>query len=121
MNLSTRVITELSKSGNQVDAIPTEGGEIKIAHIKHVKPVLPVDRVVDAVPDYTTFGRMTKLSFNPDKVDDLGWKLTTRISSLPVPGTTLNSTVIRNSVPTTDCVVTSAMSPVVTAVTSTVI
>ena len=106
--------------GNQVDATPTEGGEIKTAHIKHVKPVLPVDRVVDAVPDYTTFGRMTKLSFNPDKIDDLGWNLTTKISSLPVPGTTLNSTVIRDSTPTTNCVVTSVMSPVVTAVTSTI-
>ena len=47
--------------GNQVDAVPTEGGEMKTAHIKHVKPILPVDRIVDAIPDYTTFGRTTKL------------------------------------------------------------
>ena len=68
--------------GNQVDAIPTEGGNMKTAHIKHVKPILPVDRVVNAIPDYTQFGRKTKLSLDPNKIPDLGWTLATKVSSL---------------------------------------
>ena len=68
--------------GNQVDTIPTEGGDMKTAHIKHVKPILPVDRVVNAMPDYTQFSRRTKLSLDPNKIPDLGWTLTTKVSSL---------------------------------------
>ena len=64
---------------NQVDAIPTEGGKMKTVHIKHVKPVLPEDRVLNAIPDYMRFGRRTKLSLNPNKIPDLGWTLTTKV------------------------------------------
>ena len=66
--------------GNQVDVIPTKGGKMKTAHIKHVKPVLPADRVVNTIPDYTQFGRRTKLSLDPNKIPDLGWTLTTKVS-----------------------------------------
>ena len=55
---------------------------MKTAHIKHVKPILPVDRVVNAIPDYTQFGRKTKLSLDPNKIPDLGWTLATKVSSL---------------------------------------
>ena len=68
--------------GNQVDTVPTEGGDMKTAHIKHIKPILPVDRVVNVIPDYTQFGRRTKLSLDPNKIPDLGWTLTTKVSSL---------------------------------------
>ena len=68
--------------GNQVDAVPTEGGDMKTAHIKHIKPILPADRVVNAIPDYTQFGRRTKLSLDPNKIPDFGWTLTTKVSSL---------------------------------------
>ena len=56
--------------GNQVDDVPTEGDDMKTAHIKHVKPILPVTRVVNAIPDYTQFGRRTKLSLDPNKIPD---------------------------------------------------
>ena len=66
-----------------MDAVPTEGGDMKTAHIKHVKPILPADRVVNAIPDYTQFSRRTKLSLDPNKIPDLGWTLTTKVSALP--------------------------------------
>ena len=55
---------------------------MKTAHIKQVKPILPADRVVNAIPDYTQFGRRTKLLLDPNKIPDLGWTLTTKVSSL---------------------------------------
>ena len=69
--------------GNQIDTVPTEGGDMKTAHIKHVKPILPADRVVNAIPDYTQFSRMTKHLLDPNKIPNLGWTLTTKVSSLP--------------------------------------
>ena len=68
--------------GNQVVTIPIEGGNMKTADIKHVKPILPMDWVVNAIPDYTQFGKRTKLSLDPNKIPDLGWTLTTKVSSL---------------------------------------
>ena len=45
-------------------------------HVKHTKVILPVDRVVDSIPDYTKFGRKSKLTINPEKIPDLNWELT---------------------------------------------
>ena len=80
--------------GNQVDAVPPEGGDMKTAHIKHVKPILPADRVVNAIPDYTQFGRRTKLLLDPNKIPDSGWTLTTKVSSLPGINTMTNKDVM---------------------------
>ena len=44
-------------------------------HIKHVKYILPADRYVDQLPDYSMFGRKTTLRMNPDHILDLHWKL----------------------------------------------
>ena len=74
--------------GNQLDVAPMEGGPTKTVHVKHAKVVLPVDRVVDSIPDYTKFGRKSKLTVNPEKIPDLNWELTTRISTLTLPTTT---------------------------------
>ena len=80
--------------GNQVDAVPTEGGDMKTAQIKHIKPILPADRVVNAIPDYTQFSRRTKLLLDPNKIPDLGWTLTTKVSSLPGVDTVANKDVM---------------------------
>ena len=70
---------------------------MKTAHIKHVKPILPADRVVNAIPDYTQFGRKNKLSLDPSKIPDLGWTLTTKVSSLPGVDTLTNKDVMANN------------------------
>ena len=45
-------------------------------HIKHVKPILPADRYVNQLPDYSRFRRKTTLRMNPNQIPDLHWKLT---------------------------------------------
>ena len=44
-------------------------------HIKHVKYILPTDRYIDQLPNYSGFGRKTTLRINPDQIPDLHWKL----------------------------------------------
>ena len=101
--------------GNQLDVAPTEGGPTKTIHVKHAKVVLPVDRVVDSIPDYTKFGRKSKLTVNPEKILDLNWELTTRISTLTLPTTTASCDNVSNSSHSTKCIVTSAAGTVTTS------
>ena len=51
------------------------GGPMEMKHIKHVKYVLPADKYIDQLPDYSGFGRKTTLRINPDQIPDLHWKL----------------------------------------------
>ena len=44
-------------------------------HIKHVKYILPADRCINQLPDYSVFGRKTTLRMNPDDISDLHWNL----------------------------------------------
>ena len=44
-------------------------------HVKHVKYILPADRYIKQIPDYTVFGRKTTLRLNPDKIPNLHWSL----------------------------------------------
>ena len=44
-------------------------------HITHVKYILPANRYINQLPDYSTFGRKTTLRINPDYIPDLHWKL----------------------------------------------
>ena len=44
-------------------------------HIKHVKYILPANRCVNQLPDYSAFGRKTTLRMNPDHIPDLHWNL----------------------------------------------
>ena len=45
-------------------------------HIKHVKYILPTDKYIDKLLDYSGFRRKTTLRINPDQIPDLHWKLT---------------------------------------------
>ena len=54
---------------------PTVGGPTEMKHIKHVKYILPADKYIDQLPDYSGFGRKTTLRINPDQIPDLHWKL----------------------------------------------
>ena len=61
--------------GNQVEVQPANGGPTEMKHIKHVKYVLPADRCIKQLPDYTIFRRKTTLRMNPDHIPDLHWNL----------------------------------------------
>ena len=44
-----------------------------MVHVSHLKQVFPVDIIIDKIPDYSFFGRKTKLAIHPDQIPDLGW------------------------------------------------
>ena len=41
----------LKVRGNQVDALSVSGGQVKTVHMKDIKIILPVDRVINEIPD----------------------------------------------------------------------
>ena len=45
--------------------------------------ILPVDNVINKLPDYQSFGRKTKLRLNPDRIPDLHWNLSTTLNTTP--------------------------------------
>ena len=65
----------ISPRGNQVEVQTLNGGPTEMIHITHVKYILPADRYVNQLPDYSAFGRKTTLRINPDYIPDLHWKL----------------------------------------------
>ena len=44
-------------------------------HVKLLKYILPGDRYIKQVPNYSAFGRKTTLRMNLDKIPDLCWNL----------------------------------------------
>ena len=44
-------------------------------HIKHVKYILPTDKYINQISNYSGFRRKTTLRINPDQIPDLHWKL----------------------------------------------
>ena len=65
----------ISLKGNQVEIQPTVRGPTEMKNIKHVKHILPADKYIDQLPDYSGFGRKTNLRMNPSQILDLHWKL----------------------------------------------
>ena len=65
----------VSLKGNQVEVQSANGGPTEMKHITHVKYILPTDRYINQLPDYSAFGRKTTLRINPDYIPDLDWKL----------------------------------------------
>ena len=61
--------------GNQVEVHPSIGGPTEMKHVKHVKYILPADRYIEQVPNYSGFGRKTTLRTNQDKIPNLHWNL----------------------------------------------
>ena len=45
-------------------------------HIKDVKYILPTNKYINQLPNYSGFGRKTTLRINPSQIPDLHWKLT---------------------------------------------
>ena len=73
----------VSFKGNQVEVCKTEGGNTTWVHLPDVKYILPVDNVINKLPDYQSFGRKTKLRLNPDRIPDLHWNLSTTLNTTP--------------------------------------
>ena len=48
---------------------------MEMKHIKHVKYILPADRYIKQIPDYSAFGRKAALRINLDKISNLQWQL----------------------------------------------
>ena len=44
-------------------------------HIKNVKYILPANRYINQLPNYSMFRRKTTLRMNPDHILDLHWNL----------------------------------------------
>ena len=45
-----------------------------MVHVSHQKQVFPADIIIDKIPDYSTFGRKTKLAIHPNQIPDLGMR-----------------------------------------------
>ena len=43
-------------------------------HRKHVKYILPVERVISELPEYKNFGRKSKLRLDPAAIPDFKWE-----------------------------------------------
>ena len=49
-----------------------------------------MDRVNNEIPDYTKFGRKSKLDLDPAKIPDLNWDLSTKLHTQTTPTTTVS-------------------------------
>ena len=87
--------------GNQLDIMPIEGGPQKTIHIKHAKPIIPVDRVMQSLPDYTSYGRKSRYNINVDELPDLNWSLSTIVNTFTTPTTTISDIVSGSPTTTT--------------------
>ena len=83
----------VSFKGNQVEVCKTEGGSTTWVHLTDVKYILPVDNVINKLPDYQSFGRKTKLRLNPDGIPDLHWNLSQHTKY----NTNLNNTTVTHT------------------------
>ena len=99
----------LKTRGNQVDVQSVPGDRVKTVYIKDIKVVLPVDRVINEMPDYTKFGKKSKLDLDPMKIPDLNWVLSTKLHTHTTPTTTV-------SVPSQTVVSTMIKMPMVSSV-----
>ena len=89
----------VSLKGNQVKIQPAVGGPTEMKHIKHVKYVLPTDKYINKLPDYSGFGRKTTLRINPDQIPDLHWKLantyhTTDIGQIEITNVSIHDIIV---------------------------
>ena len=67
-----RVIRLLAKSQLEVK---DQKAHLRQVHITDVKKTTMPEVIANTIPDYTQFGRATKLRLNPNKVEDLQWTI----------------------------------------------
>ena len=98
--------------GNQVDVQSVTGEQLRTVHIKYIKVVLPVDWVINEIPDYANVGRKSKLDLDPNKIPDLNWVLSTKLHTHTTSTTTVH-------VPSQAVVSTQNTTPIVSSTIST--
>ena len=54
----------------------------EMVHVLHLNQVFPADIIIDKIPNYSTFGKKTKLAIQPDQIPDLGWCHATTLHTL---------------------------------------
>ena len=86
----------VSLKGNQVEIQPAIRGSTDIKHIKHVKYVLPTDKYINQLPNYSQFGRKTTLRINPDQIPDLHWKLANTYHTINIGQTEVKDNTVHN-------------------------
>ena len=103
----------VSLKGNQVEIQPAVGGSKEMKHIKHVKHILPADKYIDQLPDYSGFGRKTTLRINPDLIPDLHWRLAYTFHTTNIGQTEIENTMVSVhdiTVKTLDCMCKTSLS-----------
>ena len=102
----------ISLKGNQVEIQPAVAGPTEMKHIKHDKYILPVDKYIDQLPDYSGFGRKTTLRINPDQIPDLHWKLANTYYTTNIGQSEIGNTISVHdiTVKTFDCVCKTSLS-----------
>ena len=58
--------------GNKVE-VKDNNGKMSWYHISDVKKTDMVTKLICQSPDYDAFGRLGRLSFDPEQVQDMGW------------------------------------------------
>ena len=84
----------IALKGNQVEIQPATGVPTEMKHIKCVKYILPTDRYINQLPNYSMFEKKTTLRMNPDHIPDLHWKLANTYHTTSIGCTELLSTTI---------------------------
>ena len=84
----------VSLKGNQEELQPANGEPTEMKHIKHVKYILPADRYINQLPDYSVFGRKTTLRMNPEHIPDLHWNLANMYHTITIGYMETQNTVI---------------------------
>ena len=83
----------IALKGNQVEIQPATGGPTEMKHIKHVKYILPTNRFINQLPNYSMLGRKTTFRMNPDHIPDLHWKLANTYHTTSIGYTELLTTI----------------------------
>ena len=88
---------------------PAVGGPTEMKHIKHVKYVLPTDKYIDKLLDYSGFGRKTIVRINPDQIPNLHWKIVNTYHTTDIGQTEITNVSIHDiTVNTFTCIITQA-------------
>ena len=72
----------ISVKGNQAQVTPVGlKHDPHMVHVSHLKQVFPANIIIDKIPDYSTFGRKTKLAIHRAQIPDLGWRCATTLNT----------------------------------------
>ena len=71
---------------NQLE-VKNQNNHVRTVHITDVKKTTMPEVILNAVPDYSQFGRAAKLRLNPNHIEDLGWTIPTEHQTIKMEPT----------------------------------